>query len=165
MKKESRFLARGISSILILMLVLLLFTACGSVSGDSVSDVKKENDVQEVQKAPEIGEEKKVEEVPVEKPEESLSQKNAVRSAKSYLDFSAFSRSGLIGQLEFEGFSNEDATYAVDQISPNWKEQAVKSAGSYLEFSAFSRSGLIDQLIFEGFSEEDATYAVDQIGL
>ncbi|NLB20080.1 MAG: hypothetical protein GX829_04440, partial [Clostridium sp.] len=81
------------------------------------------------------------------------------------LDFSAFSRSGLIGQLEYEGFSTEDATYAVDSIGVDWREQAVKSAKNYLDFSAFSRSGLISQLEFEGFSTEDATYAVDQVGL
>ena len=43
-------------------------------------------------------------------------REQAVKSAKNYLDFSAFSRSGLISQLEFEGFSTEDATYAVDQV-------------------------------------------------
>ncbi|XKG11107.1 Ltp family lipoprotein [Sutcliffiella horikoshii] len=36
--------------------------------------------------------------------------------AQDYLDYTAFSRSGLIQQLEFEGFSNADATYAVDEV-------------------------------------------------
>lgn len=36
------------------------------------------------------------------------SEENAIRSAESYLSFSAFSRSGLIDQLEFEGFTNTD---------------------------------------------------------
>jgi len=77
----------------------------------------------------------------------------------------SFSKSGLIAQLEFEGFSTEDATYAVNKIDVNWKEQAVKKAKSYLDTMAFSRSGLIEQLEFEGFTTEEATYAVDQIGL
>lgn len=100
-----------------------------------------------------------------ENAEETLSQKNAVNKAKSYLEYTAFSKSGLIEQLKYEGFSSEDATYAVEHISVDWKEQAVKKAKSYLESSSFSRSGLIDQLEFEGFSNEEATYAVDQIGL
>ena len=58
----------------------------------------------------------------------TLSQKNAVRKAKDYLSIMAFSKSGLIEQLEFEGFSNEDATYAVNQVDVDWKEQAVKKA-------------------------------------
>ena len=38
---------------------------------------------------------------------------------------SAFSRKGLIEQLEYEGFSNDDATYAVDHCGADWNEQAV----------------------------------------
>ena len=94
---------------------------------------------------------------------ETKEQEQAVKKAESYLEFSSFSRSGLIGQLEFEGFTKVDATYAVDKLNVNWKEQAVKSGESYLEFSSFSRSGLIDQLEYEGFTNEEATYGVDQI--
>ena len=40
----------------------------------------------------------------------------ALNEGQSYLDFTEFSRSGLIGQLEFDGFSNAEATYAADQL-------------------------------------------------
>ncbi len=43
------------------------------------------------------------------------SEENAIRSAEQYLSISAFSRSGLIDQLEFEGFTTEQATYGVDK--------------------------------------------------
>jgi colicin import membrane protein len=99
------------------------------------------------------------------KPKLTLSQENALRAAKSYLDYTAFSRQGLIKQLEYEGYSNQDATFAVDNITVDWNEQAVLSGKNYLDYTAFSRSGLIDQLVYEGFSTEQATYAVDQIGL
>jgi Host cell surface-exposed lipoprotein len=95
----------------------------------------------------------------------SVSEENAIGSAESYLDFSAFSRSGLIDQLEYEGFSTADATTAVDSITVDWNEQAAKSAESYLEFSTFSRSGLIDQLEYEGFTAAQAAYGVSQTGL
>ena len=101
----------------------------------------------------------------VEKSDETPSKSNAVNMAKSYLDYTAFSKSGLIEQLKYEGFNNANATYAVNQISVDWKKQAVKMAKSYLNYSSFSRSGLIEQLIFEGFSNEDATHAVDEAGL
>jgi hypothetical protein len=39
----------------------------------------------------------------------------AARSAEAYLDYSSFSRQGLIEQLEFEGFTRAQATYGVDQ--------------------------------------------------
>jgi|LauGreDrversion4_1035100.scaffolds.fasta_scaffold75149_2 hypothetical protein len=99
-----------------------------------------------------------------EGPVETIGQSNAVDKANSYLEFSAFSRSGLIDQLEFEGFSTGDATYAVDAIIVDWNEQAAKKAESYLEFSSFSKSGLYDQLIFEGFTSSQANYGVKAVG-
>ncbi|WP_405160654.1 Ltp family lipoprotein [Nocardia sp. NBC_01499] len=89
------------------------------------------------------------------------SQGNAIRSAQQYLDYSAFSRSGLIHQLEYEGFSTADATFAVDSLNVDWNEQAAKSAKQYLEYTSFSRSGLIDQLVYEGFTRAQAEYGVN----
>ena len=71
----------------------------------------------------------------------------------------------MIGQLEFEGFSTEDATFAADHCGADWNEQAVGKAKSYLSWTSFSRSGLIAQLEFEGFTQDQAEYAADQVGL
>jgi Host cell surface-exposed lipoprotein len=93
------------------------------------------------------------------------------RSAENYLDFSAFSRKGLIEQLSSEygeGFSKADAIYAVNHLDVDWNEQAAKSAKNYLDQSAFSRQGLIEQLSSEygeGFSRAQAVYGVNQTGL
>ena len=40
----------------------------------------------------------------------------AALSAQNYLEFSSFSRQGLIDQLVFEGFTPEEAIYGVDQV-------------------------------------------------
>jgi hypothetical protein len=80
------------------------------------------------------------------------------------LNFTNFSRQGLIEQLEYEGFSVEDATFAVDTIVIDWNEQAALSAESYLSFSSFSRQGLFDQLLYEGFTPEQAEYGVTAVG-
>ncbi len=34
--------------------------------------------------------------------------------AESYIEYTAFSRTGLIKQLKYEGFSTKDSTFAVD---------------------------------------------------
>lgn len=94
----------------------------------------------------------------------SVGEKNALKQAKNYLAFSAFSYTGLIEQLEYEGYTNEEATYAVDNCGADWFEQAAKKAKDYLSYSAFSYSGLIEQLEFEGFTTEQATQAVDNCG-
>lgn len=94
----------------------------------------------------------------------TMSQENALQKAASYLDTMSFSYSGLIDQLEFEGYSTEDATFAVDHCGADWNEQAAKKAQDYLDFMSFSRSGLIDQLMFEGFTREQAEYGVAAVG-
>ena len=94
----------------------------------------------------------------------TLGMKNALTKAKSYLDFMAFSYSGLIDQLEFEGFSSSEAKYGADNCGADWNEQAAKKAASYLDFMSFSRSGLIEQLEFEGFTHSQAVYGVEAVG-
>ncbi|HVT76068.1 MAG TPA: Ltp family lipoprotein [Acidimicrobiales bacterium] len=96
---------------------------------------------------------------------ETVSQANARRKAASYLEFTSFSRTGLIGQLKFDGFSEPDATYGVDAQHADWFEQAAKKAESYMEFTSFSRQGLIDQLMFDGFSQPEAEHGADAVGL
>ena len=91
----------------------------------------------------------------------TVSQRNAVSKAASYLRSSAFSRSGLIGQLEYEGFSTSDATYGVDAQNADWNAQAVKKGASYLRTSSFSRTSLIGQLEYEGFSNSQSVYGTD----
>lgn len=109
--------------------------------------------------------EKVAEEEPIEeKPGVTLGQINALSAAIRYLSFTSFSYSGLINQLEFEGYTVEDATYAVDNCGADWNEQAEKKANSYLEFTSFSKEGLIKQLTFEGFTAEQAEYGATAVG-
>ena len=77
-------------------------------------------------------------------PAVSAGQENALRTARDYLDFTAFSRQGLIEQLEYEGYSIEDATWAVDNLTVDWNQQAAASARQYLDYTSFSRQGLVD---------------------
>ncbi|QHT58740.1 hypothetical protein GXP70_01270 [Paenibacillus lycopersici] len=95
-------------------------------------------------------------------PKETASQRNAVRKANDYLNLTSFSRTGLIKQLAFDGFSDEDAKYAVDQAGADWNEQAAKKAKDYLDLTAFSKKELINQLEFDGFTSEQAAYGVDK---
>ena len=104
-------------------------------------------------------------------PHYTMSQQQAIGSAKDYLSFQAFSRKGLIQQLSSkygEGFSRADATFAVNHIQVDWNKEAVQSAKDYLSTQHFSRAGLIEQLsssFGEGFTEAQAIYAVNHVGL
>lgn len=127
---------------------------------------KQEEPVAEtVVEEPEVIEEQKVEEkVEVQTSAPTLAQKNAVKQAENYLRVMAFSRTGLIKQLEYEGYSNEDATYAVDNVEVDWNEQCAKKAENYLEVMSFSRDGLYSQLQYEGFTNEQIEYGLQAVG-
>ena len=100
----------------------------------------------------------------------TASQENAIREAKSYLNYTSFSRNGLIDQLSSEygsGYPYDDAVFAVTYLEENglvdWYEQARKEAEDYLEYTSFSRKGLIEQLTSEygsGFTADQAEQAV-----
>ena len=77
----------------------------------------------------------------------------------------AFSSEGLIRQLKFEGFSDSDTKYGVDNCGANWNKQAVKKAKEYLSVMSFSRDRLIEQLKFVGFTQSQAEYGVLQAGM
>lgn len=101
---------------------------------------------------------------PVRSGDVTLGMKNALEKAESYLSWSAFSYSGLVGQLEFEKFTHEEAVYAADNCGADWFAQAVKKGESYLSWASFSREGLIEQLEYEGFTTDQAIHAVTELG-
>lgn len=102
---------------------------------------------------------------PTPAPSQTVSQKNAVAKAKSYLGYSAFSHDGLVAQLEYEQFSHADAVYGADNSGANWNEQATKKAKSYMDYSAFSRGSLIAQLEYDKFTQAQAEYGANAVGL
>lgn len=131
-------------------------------SATEEAEVTEDEDPEEVAEEVERTEEELAEAVEADTPDTNSGQDNALSSAESYLNFSGFSRSGLITQLEFEGYSSEDAEYAVDNIDVDWNEQAVRSAESYLSSMSFSLDALIEQLVFEGYTQEQAEYGANQ---
>lgn len=104
-----------------------------------------------------------VTEAPTE-PSETLSQKNALRSAKNYISMMGFSYTGLIQQLEFEGYPHEDAVYGADNCNADWFAEAAESAKNYINMMPMSRDELINQLEFEGFTSEQAEHGAQAVG-
>ena len=91
-------------------------------------------------------------------------EKNALQSAKVYLDVYPFSYVGLVEQLVYDGYSESEAVYAASHCNVNWYDQADRAAANYLSIMAFSRSGLIEQLEYDGFTHEQAEYGANQNG-
>ena len=97
-------------------------------------------------------------------------QKNAVRSAKQYLNMMGFSRDGLIQQLSSDfgsGYKISDATVAVDSLNVDWDMQAVRSAKQHLNMQGFSCKGLVQQLSSSAggkYTVSQAAYGARQAG-
>ena len=165
------------------MIMLIVMAGCGKEPRQKI-DPEVQTAMEEMQKMQSESDQKPKD--PKEEPEVetaseepdlsglSMGQQNAIKEAVKYLNYSSFSRQGLIDQLSSEygsQFSKEDAEYAVayleDHEMVDWNEQAVKEARRYLDYSSFSRDGLIDQLTSEygsQFTQEQAEYAVGQVG-
>lgn len=100
----------------------------------------------------------------------TVSQAQAIESAQQYVDFSGFSKRGLMRQLTSNagsGFTEADAEFALKHIKVDYNAEAVEAAQSYLDLTSFSRKGLIDQLTSpaSGFTLKQATYATNKVGL
>ena len=97
--------------------------------------------------------------------------KNALRAAKNYLDFSAFSEAKLYDQLTSEygeKFTPEQAQYAVDTVNADWNAEAVEAAETYQDMMPMSGPALLEQLTSEygdQFTMEEAQHAVSTLGL
>lgn len=95
----------------------------------------------------------------------SSSQKKAVSQARLYLTYFDYSRSGLIGQLAYEGIGSKTAAVAVDYVNPNWSHQALWAARTYVEYSSMSKSGMERQLKADGFTSSQVKYAMANISV
>jgi hypothetical protein len=81
--------------------------------------------------------------------EGTASEQMALREAQQYLQTQAFSRGGLIAQLDSQyggEFSVADATWAADHCAADWNAEAVKAAKEYLDTQPFSHAALVQQL-------------------
>ncbi|MFV0504120.1 MAG: Ltp family lipoprotein [Lachnospirales bacterium] len=94
----------------------------------------------------------------------TLGEQNALSKALNYLDIMAFSKEGLIKQLNYEGYSDIEAKYGADNCDADWNEQAELKAKTYIDIMSFSKQGLIEQLLYEGFTQEQAEHGAAAVG-
>ena len=138
--------------------------AADKVTADKVTSDKAASDKAAADKAAAdkaAAEQKSSDEV---KSKPTIGQKNALIKAGSYLAYTSFSYAGLIEQLQYDKFTVEDATYAVDSCGADWNKQAAKKAQTYLDYSSFSRGSLIEQLMYDEFTREQSEYGATAVG-
>ncbi len=88
----------------------------------------------------------------------------AAKDAQALIHAKAFSRQGLIDQLESMGHPRSTAESAVDALEADWYEMALKQAASFLSYMTLSGRELASHLTGVGFTEDEADYAVENCG-
>lgn len=101
--------------------------------------------------------------------EPTMGQKNALSKAKSYANTMHMSKSRIYNQLTSnygEGFTAEEANYAIENLDVDWKRNALEKAKSYQNTMHMSKSRIKNQLTSnygEGFTAEEAEYAIQNL--
>lgn len=94
-------------------------------------------------------------------------QKNALKKAESYSKTMHMSKKGIYRQLTsaIEGFDEETAQYAIDNMTADWFANALEKAKSYQKNMSMSKKAIYNQLTssIEGFTNEEAQYAIDHL--
>lgn len=98
----------------------------------------------------------------------NYSEEEAIRKAESYLRYidAGYSEQKLVGQLEYEGFSEDTAQKAVRSLNIDWNEQAVKSAKYWSKQEGYNNRKELLDMLENGryFTREQAEYGVNAIG-
>ncbi|UUV99914.1 Ltp family lipoprotein [Vagococcus luciliae] len=107
---------------------------------------------------------KKEDEVLENVPEEN---KKALSKATEYNNSVPMSKREMFNQLtQYENFTDEQAQYAVDNMTVDWKKNALKNAKIYKIDMNMSNEEIKEQLISEAgnkYTEEEAKYAIDNL--
>lgn len=94
---------------------------------------------------------------------------NALKKAESYSKTMNMSKKGVYDQLVSqygEGFSQEAAQWAIDNIVADWNANALAKAKSYRDNLSMSKNKIYDQLTSnygEKFTSSEAQYAIDHL--
>ncbi|MGG5171864.1 TM2 domain-containing protein [Pseudarthrobacter sp. J1738] len=84
----------------------------------------------------------------------------AVLEAESTLRLHPHSRAALIKAVQEDGFSNVDATWAVDHLKISWNEEALLECRDFASQSWSSETEIKNHLKTKGFSEKQSSYAI-----
>ncbi len=138
--------------IVIVMTVAIVIQGCG---GNAPTEAAKESAGQAVEETAKTN-------VPRE-------YRNALRAAQNYVDLMAFSEQVLFDQLTSEygdGYPEDAARYAVENVKADWNQEALEAAMNYLEIMPMSDKELFEQLTSEygdKFTKEQAQYAINNL--
>lgn len=96
-------------------------------------------------------------------PTATIGEQNALAKAKTYVDFSDFSKEKLRGQLEYEGFTTDEIEYALDKVPADYNLEASDRAVLYYTTQNLSKQRIMTQLEYEGYTDSEINYAIGSL--
>lgn len=111
----------------------------------------------------------KNDDVNIDDPDVPKEYTNALKKAKIYSDEMYMSKAAIYDILTSEygeAFSEDAATYAIENLDADYYANALHKAQIYQDDMAMSPSNIYEQLISENgeqFTEEEAQYAIDNL--
>lgn len=159
-------LGLGIAGAIIVGFVLLCINLDGS-SNNSSAPIKPSRSV--VAESENDAAKSNVEAEQPESPKVPKDYSNALKKAERYADNMHMSKAGIYDQLTSEygeAFSAEAATYAIENMTADFKANALYKAKRYSDNQHMSKAGIYDQLTSEygeQFTADEAQYAVDNL--
>lgn len=93
-------------------------------------------------------------------------RKTALKKAEDYLSRLILSKARLIKQLKNEGFTEDEARYAADNVNVDWATNAAESAEEWMrgEHDNYSEDNLTWFLkMWEEYTDEEVAHAVAQV--
>lgn len=94
-------------------------------------------------------------------------ERNALEKAHTYSSMMNMSKQGIYKQLtsSVEGFTKDEAQYAIDNINADWNKNALEKAKTYQNTMSMSKNAIYRQLTssVEGFTKDEAQYAIDNL--
>lgn len=148
----------------ILTLISIICAACSDEETSYIENVGPNEAVLVVPDESDSEVEVIVPEEPVQQePQIPMEYRQALKKAQRYIEYSAFSKEELRGQLEYHEFAQDAIQFALDNVEADWYAEAVEQAESYLEYSTFSREDLRGQLEYEGFDVDEIEHALNAV--
>ena len=95
----------------------------------------------------------------------SVGMQNAYRQLKSLDEYMYLSRNGYREMLLILDYTEEEANFAINNVTINYKKNAVEQANTYLEYTSTSRDMMIyvlEEIYY--FTNEEAIYGVSNCG-
>ena len=149
---------------IILLCLVLSFSLAACGSNDSENEPETELEVTEDLEP--IEENEMIEDIEVieEEPTEELmttGQQLALERGKELVDSRGISYNYLVHELTYyNGFTEEEATFAADNCGADWYAEAVECATGYLENSPYDLEGIVSIMAYEGFTQAQTDYGL-----